>query len=329
MKNSKKNIKRINELKEIIFNKLSPLINNDYIFLDLPYYTNIGDTLIWQGTGAFLKTLPYRCLYKAAIETYITPNISKDVVILLQGGGNFGDLWRRHTDFCLRILREFPENKAIILPQTVFYENETILKKDAQMMAKHSNLTICARDNMTHQLLSKFFFKNKILLIPDMAFYIQQTVLNKYREQALNKKLFFKRKDKECYPFNYDKYLHGQENIEEREWPSMEEDLFLSKILRFIERIHFALINIKYFNKISGRLIDWYAVNIYMPTLIKIGIKFLSSYQYIYTTRLHGAILNVLLQKPMTFFDNSYGKNSSIYNTWLKETDGIKFVERD
>ena len=49
---------RINELKSIIDRTLTPEITNDYILLDLPYYTNIGDTLIWEGTKEFLKNYP-------------------------------------------------------------------------------------------------------------------------------------------------------------------------------------------------------------------------------------------------------------------------------
>ena len=46
------------ELGNIIKSSLIPLIPGDYILLDLPYYSNIGDILIWKGTEDFLKELP-------------------------------------------------------------------------------------------------------------------------------------------------------------------------------------------------------------------------------------------------------------------------------
>lgn len=46
---------KISQLKSIIDKQLSPLIDANYILLDVPYYTNIGDTLIWEGTREFLK----------------------------------------------------------------------------------------------------------------------------------------------------------------------------------------------------------------------------------------------------------------------------------
>lgn len=323
----KVSIKVLNSIKEKMYEQLSSLIDHDYIFLDLPYYSNIGDILIWKGTEEFLQTLPYQCLYKAAIETYKKPIISKEVIILLQGGGNFGDIWRRHTNFCLRIIDEFPKNKIIILPQTVFYADEIILKKDAQLMGKHPNLTICARDRVTQHLLKTYFSKNTILLLPDMAFCIPQTWFLKYIKPEKRAALFFKRKDKEFQPFNYQKYMQNQQNIEEHEWPSMERTLMACRLMYYLKSVHAIVKRFKSLSTISAKIVDRYAICVYMPFLIKLGVQFLSRYQYIYTTRLHGAILGVLLQKPMTFFDNSYGKNSSFYNTWLKDLNGIEFIE--
>lgn len=54
--------------------------------------------------------------------------------------------------------------------------------------------------------------------------------------------------------------------------------------------------------------------------------SFVNSYNYIYTTRLHIAILATLLEKPCTFIDNNYGKNSGFYQTWLNDIDDIIFI---
>lgn len=45
------------QLRTIIEEKLTPLIDNDYVLYGLPYYNNIGDTLIWEGELEFLKKL--------------------------------------------------------------------------------------------------------------------------------------------------------------------------------------------------------------------------------------------------------------------------------
>ncbi len=48
-----KDLKR--HLQSIIESKLSPLIDSNYVYWDLPYHINIGDTLIWQGTLDFYQ----------------------------------------------------------------------------------------------------------------------------------------------------------------------------------------------------------------------------------------------------------------------------------
>ena len=49
------------------------------------------------------------------------------------------------------------------------------------------------------------------------------------------------------------------------------------------------------------------------------GVKFINEYEEVYTTRLHGYILSVLLAKRVYMIDNSYGKNSNFYNTWMTD----------
>ena len=80
------NNKLINTLREKIRDSLTPLITHDYVLLDLPYYDNIGDTLIWEGTREFLKTLPHRCLYYASKDSFRYRKLPKETVILLSGG---------------------------------------------------------------------------------------------------------------------------------------------------------------------------------------------------------------------------------------------------
>jgi len=276
-----------------------------------------------------LKTLPHKCLYKTAIENYSKPVISRDTVILLQGGGNFGDLWRRHTDFCLRIINDFPENKIIILPQTVFYRDEKTLLDDAAIMNSHRGLTICARDGLSHELLLEHFHAAKILLLPDMAFCISPLSLEKKSRDARKSVLFLKRGDIELETYNFEHYLKDRTGIEEHDWPGMQKKLLIFHLLVLLKKLGDIFKGSRLAGSLTRRLVDRYAVHVFMPGLIKRGIAFLGTYEYIFTTRLHGAILGILLDKPMTFFDNAYGKNSSFYNTWLKGTQGIIFIEKE
>lgn len=59
---------------------------------------------------------------------------------------------------------------------------------------------------------------------------------------------------------------------------------------------------------------------------IKMGIDFFSKYDAIYTTRLHGLILAILMNKKIYLLDNNYGKIKNFYNTWLKDFEGITIL---
>lgn len=80
----------IESLREKIRDSLTPLITHNYVLLDLPYYDNIGDTLIWEGTREFLKTLPYKCLYYASKDSFRYRELPPEAIILLSGG----QFWR-------------------------------------------------------------------------------------------------------------------------------------------------------------------------------------------------------------------------------------------
>ena len=111
---------KIKQLRSIINQQLLPLIDNDYIYLDLPSHSNIGDTLIWEGTLEFLKQIPQKCLYTSSYETYIPQPINSNTIIFLHGGGNWGDLYPKHHEFRKRIIKEYPNKRIIILSQTIY-----------------------------------------------------------------------------------------------------------------------------------------------------------------------------------------------------------------
>ena len=308
---------KIQQLKEYIHNNLVHLIDGDYVLLDVPYYTNIGDTLIWEGTKHFLKDIPHKCLYTASVETYKYRPLPQNAVILLQGGGNFGDLWRRHQDLRLEIIKAYPNNKIIILPQTVFYKDTAVFQEDAKIFNSHKNLHICARDTVSLEYLQQSLTCD-LLLIPDMAFCITDKFLQKYNKKEGGRTLFLRRNDPEFNEYDFNSYITEDSSLVDTcDWPTMEQQFkaktYLDKLLWHKERL--------------GRIPDLYADRIFRPFQVRKGIEFVSQYKKVYTTRLHVAILSLLLHKEIVFFDNSYGKNSSFFDTWLADVKGITFIQ--
>ncbi|WP_163710528.1 polysaccharide pyruvyl transferase family protein [Mangrovibacterium lignilyticum] len=321
------NKEKIQNLRSLIEHSLTPLIDNDYIYLDLPYHNNIGDILIWKGTEEFLTKINHNCLYRCDFETYKKPKVDDKVVILLHGGGNIGDIWHVHSKFRKTIIESFPNNKIIILPQTVHYEHISNLQKDVAIYSKHKHITICARDNHSYSILTKNFNQNKILNLPDMAFCISEKfILSHYKEDNLGRNLFFKRKDREFKDYPYESSIPQNIKISEKEWPSMDHISLPHVTMRIIQIVSHFIGNFFFTPNLLNRIVNWYAYKVYMPFLCKIGIKFISSYSKVYSTRLHGAILSILTNRPIVIFDNSYGKNRNFCESWLQDFNNVDFV---
>jgi len=293
------------ELGEIIRKTLTPLIKGDYILLDLPYYSNIGDILIWKGTETFLNELSGKCYGKHSKETFDFRPLPKDCTILLNGGGNFGDIWREHQEFRLEVMRVYPENDIIILPQTIFYENKDVLESDIEKMNQHKHLTICARDKDSSLLLKNNNFAGVLLTLPDMAFCIKQEELKEAMFHDGKGTLLLMRRDKELKTINDECFF---KDISYEDWPDIEES---GK-----EAWHFLMMH-------DDKESDSFFQNEYFPKRIEQGVQFASSYTDVYSTRLHVAILRLLLDLPVVMLDNSYGKNKSFFDTWLTNANHV------
>ena len=299
---------------------IQKLVTNDYVFLDLPYYSNVGDMLIWEATLQILKKVKQRCLYSCSVETYRKPKIGKDVILLFSGGGNFGDLWPGHQELRHRILNDYPNNDILQLPQSVWFDNDENLRKDVEAFSMHrGKITICLRDQQSFDIVKDNYSDNvNPLLLPDMALSFNIKKYCRYHRiklQSGDGTLLVKRKDKEdAAQFPTCHYDH------KGDWPCMEtairQEQWYNNIIHSLRKRDVSA-------KKQDKFTDWYYRNILMDAYIQTGIRFINPYRHVVTDRLHAGILAWLMGKDVTLVDNSYGKISSLYNTWLKNCDSI------
>lgn len=308
-------------LKQSIYENLAPLIGKKTILTDLPYHGNIGDILIWEGELKFLKELGTFPISQTSCTTFTFPKLENDVTICLNGGGNFGDLYRIAQDFRINVIKSYPNNRIIIFPQSIWYDNPSLIESDVKDFSLHNDLYICARDISTYEFLIKYFTRNKILLIPDMAFYIGDLSSKYDKSEKKDKALFIRRNDKEALKSNY----QIMESHDTRDWPMFENgeqalDFFLGKTYRILS------INNKLLQNLTKKCIDIIMYRFFKNRLIKQGINILSPYNKIYTTRLHAMILGILLDKEIIAFDNTTKKVSDFLKSWLTDDDSVKII---
>ncbi|WP_334124748.1 polysaccharide pyruvyl transferase family protein [Empedobacter brevis] len=333
MENVFSNLDKIENLRNTVRNALTKHIDGDYVLLDVPNHRNIGDLLIWEGELEYLKEIPFKMIYSSNDYTYKETKVKEGDIILLHGGGNFGDVWRSNQDFRNQIIKKFPNNKIIILPQTVQYNDPKYIKEDAELYNSHKNLIICARDNESYNFCNQHFKECIIYKLPDLAFFLdfQKYHLNKFTNQTL----ILKRMDKELGDESLIKNIENSlssTSVHIADWPGFYKNRTLKRRVQYYSILLERKLseNLKYYPFINNLIDDKHGLKgkNYKEKLILKGINFINQYDTVYSTRLHGFILSVLLNKKVYIFDNSYGKNKNFFNTWLSDFDNVELIEK-
>ncbi|GAA0540125.1 polysaccharide pyruvyl transferase family protein [Chitinophaga japonensis] len=312
---------QIAALKDKIKDTLSPLVEGDYVLLDVPNHRNIGDNMIWKGELEFLSGLPYKHLYTANMHTCRFNRIPTAAVILIHGGGNFGDIYPESQQFKLSLIERFPDNKIIIFPQTAYYKEPRRLKREARVINAHKDLHLCLRDHVSYEMISRYVDKEKLLLLPDMAFCLDLSA--HHTVAATGRVLILKRTDHELSDdFNLADLMTdcGEKAVEIRDWPSYGNTQAHTRWITRFDSIERRLSEVMVRLPGLQALVDP-AFGLRSPKnmdkYVQQGIGFINRYDKVVTTRLHGFILAALLNKKVRILDNSYGKNINFYNTWL------------
>lgn len=307
------------QLEQILIDKVLPLIDRDYVLYGLPYYNNVGDTLIWNGEIELLKRSPYKCRGVCSWCNYPKTVLPDDVMILVTGGGYFGDLWRRGWQEVLDGIRPNRNHRIIIMPCSIFYEDAATRTADAEYLSGFPNLTILARDKASYDYARKYF-RNEVMMVPDMAFCMNEKYLaEKAAKQPERGCLYFCRGDKER---SKDSIVIPESDYDTHDWAPMES------LLPGERRFNSMMVQANRLWRISralrDRAVHYLYRRVYRRVMTDSGAEQLASYNKIYSTRLHAMILAVMLDRQVYFIDNSYGKIKSYYDTWLSDCSVVK-----
>ncbi|MBD4920351.1 polysaccharide pyruvyl transferase, partial [Xanthomonas citri pv. citri] len=75
-------------------------------------------------------------------KKFVTPNST----ILCHGGGNFGDIYPSIQKMREDLVKAFPNNRIILLPQTAHFSSQEAMQKSASIFAAHKDCHLFARD---------------------------------------------------------------------------------------------------------------------------------------------------------------------------------------
>lgn len=272
--------------------------------LDAASYNNLGDQAITYATSLFLKDLFGDDCYFEVSERDLLRNLKylkkviRDIDILcLNGGGNMGNLYPRYESLRRKVIKEFPNNKIIIFPQTIDYESDSYGKRELERSRKvynsHKHLIVCAREKKSFDIMRQLY--RDVVLVPDIVLYLKGRIILERDEE------------KDCI---------GICLRDDKESVVLTEQK--KRIYSTIKEVGFTAENLT----TMSDLCQIYTSSDDRLEALRAKLQEFSNYRCIITDRLHGMIFSILAGVPCIAIDNSNKKVSGVLNI----IDGINSV---
>lgn len=291
------------ELKSQLKCLIEPIGSNRVVYVDLPIHLNIGDLLINAGVEQMFQDYGIKVDLRLTVFDALrfVNQIAPSHVIILHGGGNFGDIWPRHQYLREEIIRRFPNNRILIYPQSVHFSSEERAREAASVLRAHSDLHIFTRDRESQAYLADIMGVSS-QLCPDTAHQLYGTLPRAPGGPTIDRLLFLRR-DKEA--------TADETAAQQTDWDDIVT--VQDKIYCGLSRLGFKTSQSRMQQKFFTNL--WYEKR---DHAIRRSSVFFSKHRRVETSRLHGVILAQLLDIPIVPRDNFYGKIANYLAAWGK-----------
>ncbi len=288
-------------------------------YVDYPMHINVGDLLIFLGAMDFFASqrnaLPASyCVFDE--NAAARRRLEETDVIACHGGGNFGDIYTKHQRLRERVVAAFPHKPVVVMPQSLHFGSEQAMRDSAAIFRKHPDVTIYVRDEPSYDVARRHF-TDKVFLCPDMAHRLFDW-LAPVRERALSspaapQRFNLMRRDVEATPAQADE---GPASADWTDIMSLPEKMRLGRF-RAMTRLY-GMAGVA-----APSTVHHYAAAV--KQVIGAIASRLSVYENWNTSRLHGAIFGLLMEKTVSLRDNSYGKNSRYFSVWGSGIGNLSF----
>lgn len=139
--------------------------------VNFPNHANAGDDAIWLGAEESLRRLGRNVGYRASWASYDPAALRRSVPygpILLNGGGNLGDVYQRQQAVRERVLRDFPGRSVVQLPQSIWYRDPAWPDTFRALVEAHGSFTLLVREEDSLRLAPQLG-ATALALCPDLA----------------------------------------------------------------------------------------------------------------------------------------------------------------
>ena len=296
----------------------------DVAILDAPNQRNVGDSLIWEGELAYLKSLGVNLRYVADLKGYDARDVRSALpaggVILLHGGGNFGDLWQGHQMHRERIVRELPDYRIVQLSQSIFFSSESRAEQAHDLLRKHPDFHVLIRDELSMERARQMLPDLRVTYCPDMALGFSPTVSSGAAAPDRSV-LVIARADKEAasgLAAVAPDWL-GERDVQVTDWGRHAADARRWKNARAVARLHHLLIVARRRLRITPvlpRRVTERAIRTINQVNVQSAVDLYAGAPLIVVDRLHAHVLAALLGIPHVALDNNYRKIGSVFDEY-------------
>lgn len=304
---------------------LGPLLAGarECVLVDYPNHSNVGDSAIWLGERVLLKHMgvKVRALCEHTPSEAQVKSLVGEAVVLIHGGGNFGDIWPQHEAFRQLLCRALPRNRIIQLPQSVHYGSTEAYEAARTVYSRHEGFHVIARDKASHQA-AQGLAPGRAILAPDSAMCLTARDFG-VSQSVTHDIVLLARQDKESTIANKGTLLAQVPaglNVLCTDW--LEESP--STWHRLYRRASLIDVNKERAIRPLLRSLAVGAADGLALHRVRRGTHILASGRAVVTDRLHAVVLSWILGVPVFYFDNSYGKLDSVLGCWLRGTPGIQ-----
>ena len=275
-----------------------------------PEHSNIGDAAIAVGEKIFLeKYYPEHLIIEVSTYDFerrykqISLFVGMSDIIFLHGGGNIGNRYVREEDVRREVIADFPNNKIVIMPQTIYFDNtlegEKELERTRQVYNSHGDLTILLRGKESLAMAQNYFPNAKCYNTLDMA---------------LNINFNFKMERKGILLCIRD--LNDESGF--------DEDTY-NKIIDIVFSIDPNAMKTKNINH------DDIHANIYAAMrreVVDEELKKFASHKIVVTDRLHGLIFAIITKTPCVLM-SSYNQKIKEFYECFHDSNAIFFIDKN
>lgn len=281
-------------------------LDRKIFLIGTPDHDNIGDAAITLGTYEFIKS--YFSGYKVVEVTgyqieekfaLMNATISDDDLIFLQGGGNLGNMYLLEENIRRKVISNFPNNKIVILTQTVYFDDTEKGKEEVKISAdiynRHTNLTLLTRGKQSLSFAQQHFQNVRSYNALDMAL-------------MLDRNYYFDRQGV---------LLCIRDLIDES---GLDSDSY-EQIHRIVGNYdaHYEETQNRYAGEIPPAL---------RGIVVNEELQKFAKHKVIVTDRLHGMIFSIITHTPCVVI-RSYTQKIEEFSEFFKDSNAVSYIGRD